>query len=335
MGFKSIGRGTRVAIAATGLLVLASSLAGCSSVRLGFLDPHGPVAQSQHDQLLDVVVLLAIFVALPIFVILPWFAWRYRYRARRARYAPKWSYYGPLEVATWGGPLVIVALLSILVWRSTHALDPYRRIASSVAPMRVEVIGYDWKWLFIYPDEGVASIGELALPVGRPIALTLTSATVMQSLQIPALGSQIYAMGGMVTQLNLEASEAGRFLGENTMYNGDGFHQQHFTAVAMTPTAFLGWVRHARTQGVPMNLSALALIARRSTQGELVAALTSRGAAGGSVYFKDVPASLFSAVVATTGTGKPMTIPADSAAATNGTPGAAATTADMPMGQRR
>jgi cytochrome o ubiquinol oxidase subunit 2 len=334
MGFKSMGRETRVAIAATGLLVLASSLAGCSSARLGFLDPHGPVAQSQHDQLLDVVLLLAIFVALPIFVILPWFAWRYRYRARGARYAPKWSYYGPLEVATWGGPLVIVAVLSILVWRSTHALDPYKPIASSVVPLRVQVIGYDWKWLFIYPDAGVASVGELALPVGRPVVLTLTSATVMQSLQIPALGGQIYAMGGMVTQLNLEASQAGQFMGENTMYNGDGFHQQHFTAVAMTPTAFLGWVHNARTQGLPMNSSALALIARRSTRAELVTALTSGRAANGNVYLKDVPASFFSAVVATTGTGKPMSLPADSAAATNGTPGAAATTADMPMGQR-
>ncbi len=319
-----MGREKRFAIATTSLLALASSLAGCSTVRLGFLDPHGPVAQSQHDQFLDVVLLLAIFVALPIFVILPWFAWRYRYRARRARYAPKWSYYGPLEVATWGGPLVIVALLSILVWRSTHALDPYRRIASNVAPLRVEVIGYDWKWLFIYPDEGVASVGELALPVGRPIALTLTSATVMQSLQIPALGSQIYAMGGMVTRLNLEASEAGRFMGENTMYNGDGFHQQHFTAVAMTPTAFLGWVHNARTQGVPMNSSALALIGRQSTRAELVAALTGGKGAGGSVFFKDVPASLFSAAVAATGNGKPLTLSAD----------AAAKNVDMPMGQR-
>ncbi len=320
-----MGREKRFAIATTSLLALASSLAGCSTVRLGFLDPHGPVAQSQHDQFIDVVLLLAIFVALPIFVILPWFAWRYRYRARRARYAPKWSYYGPLEVATWGGPLVIVALLSVLVWRSTHALDPYKPITSSVAPLRVQVIGYDWKWLFIYPDEGVACVGELALPVGRPIALTLTSATVMQSLQIPALGRQIYAMGGMVTRLNLEASEAGRFMGENTMYNGDGFHQQHFTAVAMTPTAFLGWVHNARTQGLPMNSSALALIGRQSTRAELVAALTGgRGGAGGSVFFKDVPASLFSAVVAATGNGKPMTLSAD----------AAAKTADMPMGQR-
>ena len=319
-----MGREKRFAFAATGLLALASSLAGCSTVRLGFLDPHGPVAQSQHDQFLDVVLLLAIFVALPIFVILPWFAWRYRYRARRARYAPKWSYYGPLEVATWGGPLVIVALLSILVWRSTHALDPYRRIASNVAPLRVEVIGYDWKWLFIYPDEGVASVGELALPVGRPIALTLTSATVMQSLQIPALGSQIYAMGGMVTRLNLEASEEGRFMGENTMYNGDGFHQQHFTAVAMTPTAFEGWVHTARTQGLPMNPSAVAIIARQSTRAELLAALTDGRRASGSIFFKDVPASLFSAIVTATGNGKPMTISAD----------AAAKNVDIQMGQR-
>ncbi|MGH7048941.1 MAG: ubiquinol oxidase subunit II, partial [Stellaceae bacterium] len=196
--------------------------------------------------------MLTIFVALPIFVLTPWFAWRYRYGVEKPRYAPKWEYSRLLEITAWGGPVVIVVLLAIIVWRDTHALDPYRPLAPDQPALRVQVIGYDWKWLFIYPDQGVASIGVLALPAGRPVAIQLTSATVMQSFLIPALGSQIYAMGGMVTQLHLEAAKPGRFMGENTMYNGNGFHQQRFTAVAMAPIDFQAWVRKARADGIPL-----------------------------------------------------------------------------------
>jgi cytochrome o ubiquinol oxidase subunit 2 len=258
------------------------------------------VAAIQRAHFVEVLALLAIFVALPIFVVTPWFAWRYRYGAKSSRYTPKWEFQGLLDIACWGGPIVIVALLGALLWRSTHALDPYKPLASRQPALRVQVIGYDWKWLFIYPDEGVASIGVLAFPAGRQLAMQLTSATVMQSLLIPALGSQIYAMGGMVTQLHLEAAKPGRFMGENTMYNGNGFSQQKFTAVAMTPDEFHAWVRKVRASGVLMNAAALAAISQRTTRAQLIAAMGIAASSDGNVYFRAVTAALFPAVVAAT-----------------------------------
>lgn len=190
-----------------------------------------------------------------------------------------------------------MVLISIVVWRDTHALDPYKPLASDQPVLRVQAIGYDWKWLFIYPDDGVASIGMLALPVGRPVTIEMTSATVMQELFIPALGSQIYAMGGMVTQLNLMADKPGRSLGENTMYNGDGFHQQKFSADAMTADEFKGWVAKARTSGIPLNDQSLKAIAHRGTRAESTAALAQTGPSDGNVYFRGATAALFPAVV--------------------------------------
>lgn len=277
------------------------TLSACASdTHLSFLNPQGPVASIQHTHFLEMVALLAIFVALPIFVLIPWFAWRYRYDAKSSRYTPKWAFSRILEVAAWSGPAVIVALLAVLVWRSTHALDPYKPLASGTPALRVQVIGYDWKWLFIYPDQGVASIGVLPLPAGQPVAMQLTSATVMQSLQIPALGGQIYAMGGMVTQLHLQADKPGRFMGENTMYNGDGFHQQRFTAVAMTPDAFNDWVKQIQARGVPLDASTLKLISEPTTRAQLAAALGESQAGDGGIYFNHATSDVFSSVVRAT-----------------------------------
>lgn len=277
-------------------------LSGCSSSHISFLSPQGPVADIQSKHFLEMLGLLAIFVALPVFLVTPWFAWRYRYGAS-PRHTPKWNFYGPLDIACWAGPIVIVALLGALLWRSTHALDPYKPLPSTQPALRVQVIGYDWKWLFIYPDMGVASIGELAFPAGRPMAMELTSATVMQSLLIPALGSQIYAMGGMVTQLHLEAAKPGRFMGENTMYNGNGFSQERFTAVAMTPGEFQAWLRKVRASGVPMNTATLNTVSKRSTRAQLIAAVGNAASSDGNVYFRGVTAALFPAVVAATRNG--------------------------------
>lgn len=278
--------------------VTLSSCAGNS--HLSFLNPQGPVASIQRSHFLEMVALLAIFVALPIFILIPWFAWRYRYGAKTSRYTPRWAFSRTLEVAAWGGPAVIVALLAVLVWRSTHALDPYKPLASDTPALHVLVIGYDWKWLFVYPDLGVATIGVLPLPAGQPVAMQLTSATVMQSLQIPALGSQIYAMGGMVTQLHLQADKPGRFMGENTMYNGDGFHEQHFTAVAMTPDAFDAWVKHTQAHSMPLDASTLELISKPTTRAQLTVALGQSPASDGGIYFNHVTSDVFSDVVRAT-----------------------------------
>jgi cytochrome o ubiquinol oxidase subunit 2 len=233
-------------------------------------------------------------------VLTTWFLWRYRYGAKSSRYTPKWNYSGLLEFASWSGPVVIVMLLVIIVWRETQALDPYKPLVSDQPALRVQVIGYDWKWLFIYPDQGIASIGLFALPVGRPVAMQLTSATVMQSMHIPALGSQIYAMGGMVTQLHLQADRPGRSLGENNMYNGTGFHQQRFSAVAMTPERFNVWVTEVRSSGIALDEKSLKAISQRSTRTALIAALSNPGSPDGNVYFSGATEALFPAVVKAT-----------------------------------
>jgi cytochrome o ubiquinol oxidase subunit 2 len=291
--------------------VAALMLAGCSGdTHLSFLDPQGPVASAQRWDFVVALAVLVVFVAIPVFVLTPWFLWRYRYGARSSRYTPKWNFSGPLEIAFWAGPVVIVVLLAIIVWRDTHALDPYKPLASDQPALRVQVIGYDWKWLFIYPDQGIASIGVFALPVGRPVAMQLTSATVMQSLHIPALGSQIYAMGGMVTQLHLQADRPGRSLGENNMYNGNGFHQQRFTAVAMTPEGFNAWASEVRSNGIALNEQSLKVISQRSTRAELIAALSQPRSPDGNVYFSGATAALFPAVVMAT-MGGTMVAPAN------------------------
>jgi cytochrome o ubiquinol oxidase subunit 2 len=315
-----------------GVVLLLVACAG--STHLSFLDPQGPIAQQQRWHFYWVLAVMAVLVAAPIFLLLPFWAWRYRYGSKSSAYKPNWENSRLLEIMAWGGPIIIVAILAFFVWHDAHKLDPYKPIASKQVPLRVEVIGYDWKWLFIYPDQGIASIGTLAIPVGRPLSLHITSATVMQSFFIPALGSQIYAMGGMVSQLNLEASKAGNSLGENTMYNGDGFHQQKFTAQAMTPADFKTWVAKLRASGMPLDAATLKLISMKSTRADLIKALPKSSAMDGNLYFTGVGESLFPDVVKAIMDGKPSLPPSafspDGAAPANSQPVDPATTEHKP-----
>lgn len=224
----------------------ALGLTGCTSI--GFLDPAGPVAEAQrlHFWLVCAVML---FVAVPIFTVLPFLLWRYRYRdgKNNADYAPDWNRSLRWELALWGGPVVVVGVLAVMLWHGTHRLDPWRPLPGQA--VQVQVVAQDWRWLFIYPEYGVATVDRLVLPAGRPAALRLTSASVMQSFHVPALAGQIYAMYGMTTQLHLQADHPGEWMGRNTQYNGAGFYQQDFTAVALDEDAFAAWVRSA--QGAP------------------------------------------------------------------------------------
>ena len=301
----------RFPVGLVGLCISVLMVSACSTAtHLSFLDPQGPVADAQRWHFYWVLGIMAVLVAGPIFILTPFWAWRYRYGAKKPRYTPKWKYSRVLEGMAWSGPIVIVAVLAFFVWRDSHRLDPYKPIASDQPALRVQVIGYDWKWLFIYPDQGIASIGTLAMPVGRPVAMHLTSATVMQSFFIPALGSQIYAMGGMDTQLNLEAGKPGRSLGENTMYNGNGFHQQKFIAVAMPPTEFEAWVSKVRAHGIPLTSQILAIVAQRATRSDLIAALPGANSMEGDVYFTSVSKSLYAAVIKATSDGSPVALAA-------------------------
>jgi len=173
----------------------------------------------------------------------------------------------------WSAPLLIIIALGALTWISTHTLDPYRplqqidaehRIPAGTQPLTVEVVALDWKWLFIYPEEGVASVNEIVAPAGRPLHFSITSASVMNMFFVPQLGSMIAAMNGMVTQLHLQADHPGDYYGESAQYSGDGFSGMHFVLHAVPPDAFTRWIATARASGPTLDRAAYAQLARQS-----------------------------------------------------------------------
>ena len=206
------------------VLSLPLVLGGCAALQLGVVNHAGPVAAEQWHLYLIVGAVL-VFVAGPVLLLVPLIAWHYRLSNKGDAYRPDWGFSWPLEILVWIPPIGIVIGLAFLLWSATHRLDPYRPLTAAQPPVEVQVVALDWKWLFIYPDEGVATVNQLVIPVGRPVHLSLTSGTVMQSLLIPQLAGQIYAMAGMKTQLNLAASRAGVFRGQNTQFNGRGWRR--------------------------------------------------------------------------------------------------------------
>ena len=220
----------------------ALALAGCSE---GVLAPAGPIATAQRQLFLEALVeMLAIIV--PVIVLTLAFAWWFRASNTRARYRPEWQYDDRIEFVVWVIPLLVVLFLGIIAWVGSHQLDPYEKIASKRRAIEVEVVALDWKWLFIYPQLGVASVNELAVPVGTPVHFRLTSGTVFNTFFVPRLGSMIYVMPGMATQLNLQADKPGQFAGLSGHFSGDGFSDMHFTTRATDDAGFAAWVARAR-----------------------------------------------------------------------------------------
>jgi cytochrome o ubiquinol oxidase subunit II len=230
---------------------------GCDLNHAPILDPKGPIALAERD-LLFTAVLLMLVVIIPVFVMTFLFAWRYRSSNRQASYTPDWSYSPGIDAVIWLVPALIVIALGVLLWSNTHRLDPYKPIdpTAGVASLEVEAVAQDWKWLFIYPQQGIAVVNQLVFPSRTPLSLRITSDTVMNSFFIPALGGQIYAMAGMQTRLHLLADAPGRFVGRNTQYSGAGFSDQHFEAIAASPQDFDAWV--AKVKQSPDRLDAAA-----------------------------------------------------------------------------
>ena len=282
------------------LSLLTFALAGCSpvssDVSSSFLAPSGPVAASQRQLFFDVIGWMMI-VILPVFLLVPLFAWRYRRGNGNAQYRPEWTFSWPLEIAIWGVPVAIVGVLSFLIVTQESPLDPYRPLASHRPPLAVQVVGLDWKWLFIYPKQHIATVGMLALPVRRAVHFRLTSDTVMQSFYVPALGSQIYAMAGMVTKLNLKADRVGRMRGENTQFNGFGFQRQKFTVSVMRPHRFSAWVGKVRSAGVPLDAAAYEKLSRQSTAAQARRQFGMTETPPATLYFSNVRPHLFSRIV--------------------------------------
>ena len=194
-------------------------------------------------------------VVIPVIVLTLVFAWWYRAGNKRARYRPDWEYSGRIEMVVWCIPALIVMFLGGMAWISSHALDPPAPLASSKEPLEIDVVSMDWKWLFIYPQQGIATVNELTLPVGTPIHFRLTSSSVMNSFFIPQLGSQIYTMAGMITQLNLQADESGIFGGRSVQFSGDGFSDMKFNVHAVSDQGFTEWVAAVKFQGGNLDTS--------------------------------------------------------------------------------
>ena len=243
------------------VLVGAATLGGCTE---GVLDPKGPIALAERQILFNA---LGIMLAIVIPVILATLGVAFWFRAsnQRARYRPNFAYSGRLEVLVWSIPAMTVFLVGGVAWVGSHDLSPRKPIASTVKPLRVQVASLDWKWLFIYPDEGVASVNYLAIPVGTPVSFELTSSGVMNSFFVPQLGSQIYTMAGMVTRLHLQADQAGSYRGMSAKFSGEGFADMTFNIEAVSSERFSAWIDTARNVGTELNVSTYAELARPST----------------------------------------------------------------------
>lgn len=209
------------------------------------LNPKGWVGAQQRDLIVYASLLMAIII-LPVFLLYAIISLRYR-SSRRGTYAPEWNHHVALEIAWWGLPCIIVVFLAIAAWRSSHALDPYKPLASDRKPLTIQVVSLNWKWLFLYPEQGIAAVNLIQIPVGTPIAFEITSDAPMNSFWIPQLGGQIFAMSGMRTKLHLIADQAGSYRGCSANLSGVGFAGMAFKVEARAEEEFLAWVDSVRS----------------------------------------------------------------------------------------
>ena len=241
------------------LLVLLL-VSGCSG---GVLDPQGPIGAANVLILLDALGIMLVIVV-PTIVAILLFGWWFRASNTRARYRPDFVYSGGIEIVVWSIPILVILFLGGVIWIGSHALDPFKPISSPDKPTEVQVVSLDWKWLFIYPDEGIASVNELVVPAGLPVHFSLTSASVMNMFFVPQLGSMIATMNGMVTQLHLAADKPGEFYGQSAQYSGDGFSDMNFTVRAVSQDAFAQWVATARQSGSALDRTSYPALCQQS-----------------------------------------------------------------------
>lgn len=213
-------------------------LTGCD---IALMNPKGQIGMEQKS-LIITSFLLMLIVVIPVIAMTLYFAWKYRASNTDAEYKPDWAHSKKIETVVWIVPLVIILILGLITWYSTHALDPRKPLASDNKPITIQVVALDWKWLFIYPDYDIATVNQIAMPVDVPVEFKITSATVMNSFFIPRLGSQLYAMAGMENRLNLIANEAGTYQGLSSNYSGPGFSGMKFSVLATSQAEFDQWM---------------------------------------------------------------------------------------------
>ena len=284
-GIRKPAQLIRITLVVSGLLLLG----GCQAVLLA---PSGDVALQQRNLMLASVALM-LTIIIPVMALTVFFAWRYRASNKEATYDPEWNHSLALEVVIWTAPLLIVIAIGAMTWLSTHLLDPYRpirridaerRVPSTERPLVVQVVAMDWKWLFFYPELGIASLNEMAAPVDKPLAFRLTATHVMNSFYVPALAGQIYAMPGMETKLHAVINEAGAFKGFSANYSGAGFSRMHFTFHGLEEKAFDEWVAKVKREGSRLDRDTYAQVEKPS-EGDAVR------------YFSSVDEGLFQAIL--------------------------------------
>ena len=227
------------------VLLSAATLGGCSE---GVLNPKGPIAFAERQILFNSLgIMLAIVI--PTILATLGVAFWFRSSNTRARYLPDFEYSGRLELLVWSIPAMTVLLVGGVAWVGSYDLDPHKPISSTAKPVSVQVVSLDWKWLFIYPEQGIASVNRLTVPVGTPISFELTSASVMNSFFVPQLGSQIYTMAGMATHLWLQADHAWTYPGLSANFSGDGFADMRFTWMQCRPSSLRSGSLQLATSG--------------------------------------------------------------------------------------
>lgn len=226
--------------------------------------PKGIIAQSELH-LINTVILLMLIIVVPTFILLFAIAWKYRAKNSKAKYEPETKPRAFKEVILWIIPSIIIAIMAPITWKFTHELDPYRPLDSKMEPLRVQVVALDWKWLFIYPEQGIATVNFFQFPAGTPIHLLLAAdGSPMNSFWLPELSGQIYAMTGMITQLHMMADEPGIYVGRAAEINGKGFADMTFVAKATTRSDFDDWMEEVKQSPLRLDLSAYTELAKPS-----------------------------------------------------------------------
>ncbi|WP_416414549.1 ubiquinol oxidase subunit II [Pantoea sp. App145] len=242
------------------IIAMPFLLSGCNWV---LFNSKGEVGVQQSN-LIITAILLMLIVVIPAILMTFLFAWRYRAGNKKATYTPDWAHSNKIELVVWGVPMIIIAILAAIVWVSTHKLDPYKPLISSKPALTVEVIATDWKWVFIYPEQKVATVNELVFPADRPVSFQITSDSTMNTFFIPQLGGQIYAMAGMRTQLNLKANEIGNYDGMSGNFSGQGFSDMKFIAHATSEENFDKWIDNVRSKNSSLDFAGFKKLAEPS-----------------------------------------------------------------------
>lgn len=250
------------------ILVIAAIAGACvylANSNIAVLEPKGIISAQQRD-LMVVATLLCLVVVLPVFIMTGYIAYKYRASNHKARYTPNWDGSRLAESVWWGVPLIIIVILAGITWKTSHELDPFRPLASEKKPVTVQVVALEWKWLFIYPEQNIASVNHLQIPEDTPINFEVTADAPMNSFWIPQLGGQIYAMPGMSTKLHLEASEIGDYRGSSANLSGKGFSDMVFTARASSQADFDSWVSGVKSSTQNLDTKTYSELSKPATQ---------------------------------------------------------------------